>query len=143
MWDPDTGLWTREYFKRQLAREVERAAREGYAYAVIACAPQQLPGEQVVDVVQVAAACVRNLLRTEDLAGRLTRDALAMGLPETDAAGARVLAFRLKSDLRLRTAHMKTTLWEAGFASLPEDGSTAEELLKAAIEAARNSRLLA
>lgn len=138
--DPDTGLYSRESFKRRLAGEVAHAAREARPYSVIACVPQQLPGEHLADIVQAAAACIRNVVRDEDLAGRLKDDTLAIGLPETGVDGARVLAHRLTSELRLRTAHLRSTIWQAGFACLPEDGSTAEALLHAAIEAAKESR---
>ena len=142
MWtrDPDTELWSSESFEGLLAVEVQQAAREGRLYAVIACVPQQLAGEHVADVVRVAASCVLDLLRTGDLAGRLSHEILAIGLPDTDADGARVLVHRLKSDLRLRTAHLRNTVWEAGFACLEEDGTTSEGLLQAAIEAARGQR---
>lgn len=138
--DLDTWLYTSREFRRRLAEEVERAAGEGRPYTVVACVPQHLPGEGVSDIVRVAAGCVRNLVRHDDLAGRLDDEILAIGLPDTGADGARVFCYRLQGDLRLRSYHLRNTVWDAGFACLPEDGSTAPELLRAAIRAARTRR---
>ena len=139
MVDKETGLYAGEAFERLLADEVERADAGDYPFSIIACVPYRLPGEQAADVVRIAAACIRDLLRRDDLAGRLNEDILAIGLPDTKPDSARVVAHRLKSDLGLRTAHWRATKWEAGVASLPEDGETAEELILAAIEAAKES----
>ena len=139
MVDKDTGLYAGEAFERLLADEVERADAGSYPFSIIACVPYRLPGKQAADVVRVAAACIREILRRDDLAGHLNEDILAIGLPDTKPDDARVVAHRLKSDLGLRTAPWRTTKWEAGVASLPEDGETAEELILAAIEAAKES----
>ncbi|OGO49967.1 MAG: hypothetical protein A2148_07650 [Chloroflexi bacterium RBG_16_68_14] len=135
-----TWLYTSREFRRRLTEEVERAAREERPYTVVACVPQHLPGEGVGDIVRVAADCVHNLVRDDDLAGRLDDDILAIGLPDTDADGARVFCYRLQGDLRLRSYHLRNTVWDADFACLPEDGSPAEELLQAAIKAAKTRR---
>ncbi len=138
--DIDTRLQTSERFLFLLEQQVNRAARDASSYAVIACVPLQLPGEGVADIVATAAACVRNLVRADDLAGHLHDEIIAIGLPETDADGARAFANRLQGELSLRSAHLRNTKWEAGFASLPEDGPTAEELLRAAIVRAKGRR---
>lgn len=139
--DLDTGLYTSEEFERRLTEELKHAARDGRPYAVLACVPQHLPGEGVADVVEAATASVRSLVRKSDLAGRLGDEILAIGLPGTTATGARALAHRLQGDLGLRSNHLRNTVWEAGFACLPEDGLTTLALLPAAVEAARTRRL--
>jgi GGDEF domain-containing protein len=138
--NPDTRLCTNEEFNRRLAEEVEQAARDGRRYAVVACVPQHLPGEGVTEIVDVAADCVRRIVRDGDLAGRIDDEVLAIGLPDASAADAGVLAHRLQSDLRLRSYHLRGTLWETGQTALPEGGVTAQELLSSAIDAARNRR---
>ena len=138
--DIRTGLHQKEDFMRLLARDIERAKAEGHAYTVGAVVPQHLPGEGVGDIVAAASGCLRELLRDGDLGGRLDDEVLAMGLPFTDSAGAKVVSYRLQSDLRLKSFHLRTTAWEAGTATLGEDGETAGELLAAAIDAAKTRR---
>jgi GGDEF domain-containing protein len=131
-------LPTNEAFRRLLADHVARAAQEQGSYAVIACIPQRFRGEDVGDLTRIGAESVRRLVRSQDVAGRVLDEALIVGLPDTDAAGARVLAFRLKSELGLRTSRLRSTKWLAGFACMPENGTTAGELLEAALESAEN-----
>jgi PleD family two-component response regulator len=138
--DLSTGLFTKEDFERQLALELRVALVQEAPLAVVAVVPQHLPGEGVAEIVRVAANCVRELVRDEDVAGHLDDDVLAVGLLNCDRATADVLAFRLQSDLRMRSHHLRNTNWEIGVACLPEDGSTAEELVAAAVDAARNRR---
>ena len=138
--DLPTGLFTKEDFEQQLALEMRVARVHRTPLAVIAAVPQRLPGEGVAEIVRAAANCVRDLVRDEDVAGHLDEDILAVGLPNCDRTSAEVLAFRMQSDLRMRSHHLRFTNWEIGVACLPDDGSTAEELVAAAIDAARNRR---
>jgi GGDEF domain-containing protein len=112
----------------------------GEPYSVIVCYPQRFSDERLVEVVQAAAACVQELLRDNDVVGRLAEDVIAIGLPDTPLEGARVLTYRLKGDLAMKTAHLRTSVWEAGFACLPDDGLTASELLEVAYGAAKHGR---
>ncbi len=136
----DTQLHMDEAFKRLLARDVSRAVEEERQYAIVACVPQHLPGEGIADIIEIAAKCVRRLVRDGDTAGRINDHILAVGLPNTDPTEARVFAHRLQSDFELLSAHFRNTVWDAGFACLPADGSTGQELLDAAIQAARTRR---
>lgn len=138
--DIGTGLYLEDDFKRLLAQDIERAKAEGRPYTVIAVVPQHLPGEGVDDVVEVAASCLRGFLRDDDLGGKLDANALAMGLPDTDATEAGVVSYRLQGDLRLRSYHLRNTVWEPGIATLGVDGETGGELLSAAIDAAESRR---
>lgn len=133
-------LHTNEEFQHHLAVEVEQAARDGHTYAVVACVPQHLPGENITEAVDIAAECVRDFVRQGDMAGRLDDKVVAIGLSETAASEASVLAHRLQGELRLRSYHQRSTVWETGVATLHESGSTAQELLASAIDAARNRR---
>ncbi len=138
--DLSTGLYIKEDFERQLVLELRVAAVQQAPLAVLAVVPQHLPGEGVAEIIRTAANCVRELVRDDDVAGHLDEDILAVGLVNCDRTSADVLAFRLQSDLRLRSHHLRYTNWEIGVACLPEDGRTADELLAAAIDAARNRR---
>jgi diguanylate cyclase (GGDEF)-like protein len=138
--DAETGLYTNEHFRRRLAANVEHAERSGLPYSIVACVPQLLPGEAADEVVQGVATSVRELVRRSDLPGCPGAEIFAVGLPETAEDGARALGQRLQSELSLRSAHVRSTKWEAGVACLPEDGLTSGKLLQAAIEAARTRR---
>ena len=138
----DTVLHAGEAFKLRLklTREVEQAARAQRPYAVLACVPQSLPGEITADAVNAVAECVVGFVREQDIPGMAGRDIVVLGSAETDAAGAQALAHRLQNELTLRSTPLRNTVWESGFACLPEDGLTAEELLDAAIRSARTRR---
>ena len=138
--DPVTGLFAKQDFLRLLEEAVRVSREEELPYAVLVLVPQRLPHEDYSDVVRVAAGCVRDLVRDDDIAGRLDDEVLAIGLPNCDASGARVMAHRLQGDLRLRSVHLRNTSWEPGYAVLGEDAPVAGELITCAIEAARGRR---
>ncbi len=133
----DNGLCTGEDFRHQLVAEIDRAAKENLPYAVLACVPRQLSGEDATDLIAAAADSLPELVRQSDLVGLLPSQVLAIGAPETTASGAQVLADRLQSDLSIRSGHIRNTKWQAGYACGPEDGATLQELLQSAIDAAR------
>jgi GGDEF domain-containing protein len=134
------GLFVKQDFLPMLAGEVADALREGRPYAVVAVAPQHFPGEDISDVMRIAAACVRDLVRNDDIAGHVEDDVVALGLHGGDCTSAAILAQRLTSDLGLRSLHLRSTRWEMGHACLPNDGSTGQELLAAAIDNAKTRR---
>ena len=138
--DINTGLFEKQDFLRLLVGEVGDALREGRPYAILAVVPQHFPHEDMTDVVRVAASCVRELVRDGDLAGHADDLILAIGLYNGDRTAANILSQRLQGDLRLRSFHLRSTIWETGVACLPEDGITAQELLEASIIAARMRR---
>jgi hypothetical protein len=133
-------LRPREDFSHLLASAIAQALEQGEAYAVLALVPQRLPDEDVGSVVQVAAECVDKLVRDDDLAGYLEGETIAVGLRHGDRTAAQVFAHRLRGDLGLRSFHLRSTIWETGSAVLPDDGTTADELIDVAIDAARNRR---
>jgi GGDEF domain-containing protein len=138
--DRETGLLESDSFLDALSREVGDASMRGEPYSVIVCYPQRFSDERLAEVVQTAASCVRELIRDQDVAGRLADDVIAIGMPNTDSDGARVLTYRMKGDLAIKTQRLRTSVWEAGHASLPDDGLTATELLEYAYQAAQQGR---
>ena len=130
-------LYIGEDFRRQVVAEIDRATKENLPYAVLACVPQQLSGEDATDLIEAAAGSLPGLVRQSDLVGLLPSQVLAIGAPETPASGAQALAHRLQSELSIRSMHIRTTKWQAGYACGPEDGATLQELLQSAIDAAR------
>jgi hypothetical protein len=138
--DLTTGLFTKEDFDHELMLMLRVAAVREMPLSILAVVPQRLPGEGVAEIMHVAGTCVRDLLREDDIAGHLEEDILAIALPDCDRINADVLAFRLQSDLRMRSHHLRNTKWEIGVVCGPEDGLSGAELLEAAIDAARNRR---
>lgn len=133
----ESGRYDAGRFRHQLVTEVERATKENLPYAVLACVPQQLSGEDATDLIEAAAGSLPGLVRQSDLVGLLPSQVLAIGAPETPASGAQALAHRLQSELSIRSAYIRTTKWQTGYACGPEDGATLQELLQSAIDAAR------
>jgi GGDEF domain-containing protein len=138
--DLATGLLNKEEFFRLLTGEVDAAVREERPCAVLAVVPQHFPDEDMTDVLRVAADCVAKLVRDGDLAGHADDKIIAIGLYNGDGTSAAILAQRLQGDLRLRSFHLRSTLWDIGVACLPQDGVTAQRLLSTAIDAAKHRR---
>ena len=126
--------------ERRLMVAVERAAVAGEPYTIVACVPQQLPGEDITQVIEACVQYAHGLVRDGDVVGLLNNETLVVGLRETGTVAARVFAYRLQGDLRLRSRPIRNTVWEAAYATMPEDGDSAEELTLAAIEGAMNRR---
>lgn len=126
--------------ERRLMVAVERAAVEDKPYTIVGCVPQRLPGEDIAQVVGACAQYVTGFVRDDDIVGLLDNEILMVGLRETGANRARVLAFRLQADLRLRSQTLRNTVWETACATMPADGTSAEELILAAVAGAINRR---
>ena len=107
----DNGHYDAGRFRHQLDAEIDRATKENLPYAVLACVPQQLSGEDTTDLIAAAADSLPELIRQSDHVGLLPSLVLAIGAPETPASGARVLADRLQSELSIRSAYIRNTKW--------------------------------
>ena len=126
--------------ERRLIVAVARAAASEEPYTVVACVPQQLPGEDMAPVIEACAQHVGEIVRDDDIVGLLDNEVLVVGLRETGTVAARVFAYRLQSDLRLRSQPIRNTVWETAYATVPQDGESAEEVVVAAIDGAKNRR---
>ena len=140
LFDAETDLYASWYLRRVLNEEVARATRHGRPFSLIACLPQALPGESIPELVKQAGPFFRRLLRHGDHAGLLASEVVAIGLPETAASGARVLAQRLRTELGVRRTSQGRRVWLVGWASHPECGASVEALLEAALDATKGSR---
>lgn len=127
-------------FERRLLVDVERAGVNNQPYTLVACVPQQLPGEDNSDLVPRAAKFVSTLVRDTDIVGTLDGEVIAIGLLEASPNVARVAASRLQGDLHQHSAGVRNTLWEAGCASFPEDADNSSDLLLMAVERAMTRR---
>jgi diguanylate cyclase (GGDEF)-like protein len=104
--DALTGAANRRHFNDAAAREFQRARRYDRALAVLWLDVDHLQlvndlhgphmGDQVLEVV---AGCVKSLLRTTDVFGRVGGDEFAVLLPETAVEAARFVAERIRQSL--------------------------------------------
>ncbi len=126
--------------EQRLMVAVERAAVAGEPYTIVACVPQRLPGEDVTQVIEACVQHAHGLVRDGDVVGLLDDEVIVVGLRETGTVAARVFAYRLQGDLRLSSRPIRNTVWETAYATMPQDGDSAEELTLAAMEGAKNRR---
>lgn len=98
--DPLTGLATREHFQRELEAECARAARAGSPIAVLRIAVDQLSTYAAVHGAAMADHALRalssvmrgSMQRSSDLLARYDTSEFAAILPDTDGAGAMLVA---------------------------------------------------
>ncbi len=101
-----TGLWNRRAFLDRLAAELSRARRYPTSVALILADVDHFKrindryGHPAGDeVLRVVAATLRSMGRETDLVARYGGEEFAVLLPNTDEAGARALAERIRSAL--------------------------------------------
>ena len=142
--DPLTGLFNRRYLTETLAREFARARRAGVPLAVIMMDADHFKrfndsfGHAAGDIVlRELGAFFKRSIRADDLACRYGGEEFCLILPQTDRDGAqqRAEGFRagaarlaLKSDGRV----LEPVTLSLGVAVFPEDGDSAESLMRAA-----------
>ena len=135
--DTLTGIANRRHFVDVADREFSRARRYGHPLSVLMLDIDRFKtindrwGHPVGDrVIQELARLTQSVIRGQDLCGRLGGDEFALILPETDSAGAQLIAERLRTRAEATdtvsgddgTAVRFTV--SIGIASLsPEDGS--------------------
>lgn len=98
--DPLTGLATREHFQRELEAECARAARSGAPIAVLRIAVDQFATYAAMHGDDMAEHALRSLSsvmrsslqRSSDLLARYDSSEFAAILPDTDGAGAMLVA---------------------------------------------------
>jgi len=101
--DPLTGLATRDHFQVELEAECARAARSGSPIAVLRIAVDQLNTYAAVHGAAMAEHALRllssvmrgSLQRSSDLLARYESSGFAAILPDTDGAGAMLVAHNL------------------------------------------------
>lgn len=141
-----TGLWNRRQFELRAAQEIERAARFGERFALVLTdldgfkGINDVHGHLAGDAVLVETA-KRMVAQTRevDLVARFGGEEFVLLLPQTDPAGALLVAEKVRTELAAvpvdtDTGPLPVTL-SAGVACHPEDGATIDALLAAADEA--------
>ena len=136
--DPLTGLGNYRRLVEALDAEVKRTGRTGRPFAVLLLDLDHLKkiNDRYGHLIGSQALCrladvLRVYCRSIDTAARYGGDEFAVILPETTAAGARLVASRIRS--RLATDSLPPRLSASiGVAVYPHDGETIEALLRTA-----------
>jgi diguanylate cyclase (GGDEF)-like protein len=142
--DPLTGFYNHRYLHQRLTEEVVRAVRTHQPLSVVMLDLDDFKlvndsfGHVYGDVVLThVAELMRATLRVTDVAARYGGDEFALILPDTDRAGATVVAHRILEAFRgtpiLRDG--RGAFWvetSIGIATFPDDGRTPTELIAAA-----------
>jgi diguanylate cyclase (GGDEF)-like protein len=151
--DPLTGLFNRGQLYPTLEQEVRRTRRSERGFSVLMVDVDGLKavndglGHQRGDeVLRALGRSIRGSIRTVDSAYRYGGDEFLVLLPETDYSGAFVVAEKIRGEaeemgFRLEAEGTSTSV-SIGLVSHPEDGGTADELVRAADRAMYNAKSL-
>jgi diguanylate cyclase (GGDEF)-like protein len=138
-----TGLANHRTFQARLDEHLAGARRYGKRLSLVLCdvdhfkSVNDTHGHPVGDqVLQGVARVLAREARGTDLAARYGGEEFAVAMPETDAAGARVIAERIRTRLAdtvfaTELGPLRVTL-SVGIATFPDDGRTKAGLMEAA-----------
>ena len=139
-----TGLFNRRYMEETLERELLRAARKQLSLSIIMLDVDHFKrfndtwGHAAGDeILRELGNLLLRQVRGEDIASRYGGDEFIIVLPDASCEVARERANRLCEHTRYLKIHFKGQTFEmitfsVGVAASPENGTTSEELLKAA-----------
>jgi len=141
--DSLTGLLNRRYFQERMSEEIERSRRHHLPLSLIMLDVDNF--KQVTDrlghligdeVLKATARCLRNSIRTIDVAARYGGEEFTVILPQTSKADAQTIAERIcaevyRLDLPFIKPDQKIVLSVSlGLATYPEDAETLEDLIR-------------
>ncbi|HEX6128770.1 MAG TPA: GGDEF domain-containing protein [Candidatus Limnocylindria bacterium] len=151
--DPLTGLFNSSQLYPMLEQEVQRTRRSERGFCLLMI---DLDGLKAVndtyghhrgdEVLRALGNVIRGSIRNLDTAYRLHGDEFMVLLPETDIAGAFVVAEKVRTGaeevgLAAGSVEMLTSV-SIGLVSCPEDGTSADELMLAADRAMYQAKSL-
>jgi diguanylate cyclase (GGDEF)-like protein len=151
--DDMTGLLTRPSFCRALGAELVRTERFQHPLSVLMMdldhfrllndTHGQAVGSHCLSEV---GALIRETTRVTDVSGRYGGEEFVSFLPETDTAGALMVAERIRGALAARIFQHGTTTYQVrisiGIATYPADGANAEALVRSADTALYSAKAL-
>jgi diguanylate cyclase (GGDEF)-like protein len=151
--DPLTGLFTRGQLYGDLEQEVLRTRRNQRSFSILMVdldglkqVNDSLGHQRGDEVLRSLGRVMRERIRQVDSAYRYGGDEFIVLLPETDYAGAFVVAENIRAAAeeagRRLEAEGAATSVSIGLVSYPEDATTAEELVRAADRAMYNAKAL-
>jgi diguanylate cyclase (GGDEF)-like protein len=144
--DALTGLYNRRFFNQVFAERLGLAERYGRKLSVLLCdidhfkSVNDTYGHPAGDaVLKVISRLLAQEARKADVVGRLGGEEFAVLMSETDAAGAKLTAERMRERIArelILTEHgkLKVTL-SLGIATFPDDAGSADLLISRADEA--------
>ncbi len=141
--DSLTGLYSRGHFTTDLEQEILRATRSGRPFAVamldldgLKAANDRFGHEWGDQLLRAVANVLSGDIRVTDVAARYGGDEFVLMLPETDLAGAILVAEKVRVDIsRVALPHngaVVRTSASIGIVTFPDDGRTSVELLRRA-----------
>lgn len=141
--DSLTGLLNRRYFQERMSEEIERSRRHHLPLSLIMIDVDDFKrvndslGHPIGDeVLKATARCLRNSIRTIDVAARYGGEEFTVILPQTNKVDAQTIAERIcaevyRLDLPFIKSDQKFVLSVSlGLATYPEDAETLEELIR-------------
>jgi diguanylate cyclase (GGDEF)-like protein/PAS domain S-box-containing protein/putative nucleotidyltransferase with HDIG domain len=153
--DSLTGLYDHAHFYQRLAEEIERSKRYKHGFALLMMDIDDFKrfndsrGHKVGDeMLRLVARCIPAGLRRSDLAFRYGGDEFAAILPHADSSKAGAAVDRMNGRIARRLKQMdgdaagRLSL-TAGVACFPNDGTTADELVRIADAALYNAKWVA
>lgn len=140
-----TAIWNYRYFQLQLEQELERASRFGRPFSLIIFDIDDFKrfndtfGHRVGDFVLVElAGRISSIIRDADFFARYGGEEFALILPETDLAGGRATAEKIRKEVaeapfvgEMAPEPLHVTI-SLGVACYPESGKDKEALFEAA-----------
>lgn len=142
--DSLTELYNRRVFNEFFERELNRAKRYNQPLGLVMMDMNRF--KEVNDkhghprgdeVLRMAAATLKKALRTSDFAFRIGGDEFALILPQTDAPQSHALSRRIETVFAdtLKSLQLNVTVgMDYGVANYPQDGDSADELVRIADE---------
>ena len=153
--DSLTGLYDHAHFYQRLAEEIDRSKRYKHGFAVVMMDVDDFKryndsrGHQMGDaMLRLVADCVRAGLRSSDIPFRYGGDEFAAILPHADSSKAKAAVNRINGHIAKKLKQIDggsaTRLsLSAGVACFPEDGTTADVLVRLADAALYSAKWVA
>ncbi|MBX9696408.1 MAG: GGDEF domain-containing protein [Cyanobacteria bacterium] len=146
--DSLTGLYNQKTITRLLTEELKRASRYKRPVALIVARVDNMEEVTAAGGMLISDTLVRSFadmlldtVRDVDAPSRLSADSFMVFCPETNRGGAEIILNRIKQRLSGGFQVDIDRRWNLtislGIASFPRDGSTADELISAAVSSLR------